>query len=584
MLSNDPIRRVLYISLAKRTFWVDDRPTLFKESLGGTGVAIRLLEEECPAEVKPLGPSNPIIFAVGPLVGHFPLASKTVAMFKSPHTGNLGESHSGGRSALAIRLAGYGAIVIRGKSPSPIYLVIKNNRVHFRDGSGLWGLRSSYTVGNVLRERETGSGFRTIMRIGGAGEQKVTYSAVVTETYRHFGRLGLGAVFGSKLLKAIIVEGKQALPISDLKSYRKTYNTIFQAATKTDLMEKYHNLGTARNILPLNELKGLPTKNLQTSYFDQAEEISGEKFAKKVLGRRLACAHCPVACIHLATLRLPHPDEPYFYKTTMISYDYEPIFALGSMLNIANIPGLLQLIDETEIWGLDVMSTGVTLAWATEAFQKGLISTKETDGLILEWGQPDRYRKVIQRIVQQPNAFYQALARGVEYASGKYGGREFALAFGGNEMPGYHTGAASHINHLIGARHSHLDSGGYSLDQKLLSKKIPPTAKETAMLLLQEERWRQVLGSLVVCFFARGVYTPEIILQALATIGFDRTQEDLTQIGKDTLRRKFRFKKRHGFAPNSLRIPQRIFDTPSPTGPITEKFIRQGIKEYVANL
>jgi aldehyde:ferredoxin oxidoreductase len=158
MLNNDPLGRVLYIDLARRRYGVEDRSDLFKESLGGTGVAIRLLDEECPPGADPLGSKNPIVLTVGPLVGHFPLASKTVAAFKSPHTGNLGESHAGGRSAVAIRMAGLGAIVIRNVSTMPIYLVVEGDQVHFRDASALWGMRSSYTVGSVLRKRESGIG------------------------------------------------------------------------------------------------------------------------------------------------------------------------------------------------------------------------------------------------------------------------------------------------------------------------------------------------------------------------------------------------------------------------------------------
>ena len=143
------------------------------------------------------------------------MASKTIAMFKSPHTGNLGESHAGGRSAIAIRMAGYCAIVIRGASSSPVYLVIEGDKVHFRDARAMWGMHSAYPAGSILRERESGAGMRTIMRIGPAGEKGVSYASVVTETYRHFGRLGLGAVFGSKLLKGIVVSGVRSLPVSD---------------------------------------------------------------------------------------------------------------------------------------------------------------------------------------------------------------------------------------------------------------------------------------------------------------------------------------------------------------------------------
>jgi aldehyde:ferredoxin oxidoreductase len=584
MTQDDPLRRVLYVDLSRRRFWVEERPALFEECLGGAGVAIRLLEEECPERADPLGPDNPIILAVGPLVGLFPMASKTVAMFKSPHTGNLGESHAGGRSAVAIRMAGYGAIVIRGASPTPVYLVVEGDQVHFRDGSALWGIRSSYTVGSVLRERESGSGMRTIMRIGRAGERGVTYACVITETYRHFGRLGLGAVFGSKRLKALVVSGRRSLPVDERRAYREAYDAIFRAATDSPLMQKYHELGTAMNVLPLDAIGALPTRNLHAGRFESADAISGERLAEQYLGRRLACAHCPVACIHLAALRVPHPKEPYFYKTSMLGYDHEPIYAMGSMLGGSDVPGMFLLMDEVEVQGLDVMSTGVTLAWATEALERGLISMEETDRLALTWGHYPTYIEAVRRIAAQPNDFYRALARGVDHAASIYGGADFALAFGGNEMPGYHTGPACHLTYLTGARHSHLDSAGYSLDQKAGARGKPLTPAGVAEALLKEERWRQVLASLVVCLFARGVYAPETVLRALAAAGFARSADDLARLGAETLRRKYAFKLREGFDPTELRIPRRILETPSPLGPLDEDFLRQAITHFVEGL
>ncbi|MCX7681666.1 MAG: aldehyde:ferredoxin oxidoreductase [Anaerolineae bacterium] len=581
MLKDDPLARVLYVDLSRRKFWVEERRDLFEAYLGGTGVAIRLLEEECPPGADPLGPGNPIILAVGPLAGLFPMASKTVAMFKSPHTGNLGESHCGGRSAIALRMAGYGAMVIRGTSPSPVYLVVEGDSVQFRDGAALWGVRSSYTVGSVLRDLTSGSGLRTIMRIGRAGERRVTYACVITETYRHFGRLGLGAVFGAKLLKAMVISGQRYLPVKERRAYRETYDTIFEAATESPLMRKYHELGTAMNVLPLNEIGALPTRNLREARFEGAEAISGERLAREYLGRRLACAHCPVACIHLAALRIPHPKEPYFYKTSMLGYDHEPIYALGSMLGGSDVQGMFLLLDETEILGLDAMSTGVVLAWATEAQEQGLISHEETGGLTLHWGDYPTYIEAVRRIVAQPNAFYRALARGVEHAASVYGGADFALAFGGNEMPGYHTGPGAHLTYLTGARHSHLDSAGYALDQKMAAEGLPPTPEGMAQALLTEERWRQVLASLGVCFFARGVYTPELVLRALAVAGFEWTTEELNSLGRETLQRKYAFKQREGFEPAALRIPRRILETPSPLDRVDEPFLRQAIARFM---
>jgi len=580
MLDHDGLARVLYVDLSRRSFTIKPRPELFEAGLGGAGVGIRLLEEECAPGTDPYAPGNPIILAVGPLTGLFPLASKTVAMFKSPHTGNLGESHAGGRSAIAIRMAGYGAIVIRGASTSPVYLSVQGGQVHFRDASALWGTHSAYTVGSVLRERESGAGVRSIMRIGRAGEMGVSYASVISETYRHFGRLGLGAVFGSKKLKGLVIGGQRSLPVADRRAYRQLYDELYKVATESPLMKKYHELGTAMNVMPLDAIGALPTRNLQQGRFEGAQAICGETLAEQYLGRRVACAHCPVACIHLAAVRFPYPKEPYFYKTSMIGYDHEPIFAVGSLLGGTDVKGMFQLLDEAEVQGLDVMSMGVTLAWATEALQRGIISTKETGGLALEWGNYPAYLEAAARIVDQPNDFYRALARGADHAAALYGGADFALTFGGNEMPGYHTGPGAHLGYLTGARHSHLDSAGYSLDQKAAAKGETQDPDVVATELVKEERWRQVLTSLVICLFARGMYTPDAVLRTLAAAGLQWSADDLSRLGAEVLGRKHAFKQREGFDLSALRIPGRILETPTPLGKIDEEFMRQSIAAY----
>jgi len=570
--------KVLYVDLSKRRFWIEDRKELFEEWIGGSGVAIKLLEEECPKNADPLGSENPIIFAVGPFTGFYPIASKTVAMFKSPLTGNLGESHCGGRSALAIRMAGYGAIVIKGVSETPVYLAIHGEKAYFREGSAIWNMANSYTVGRILREKEPGAGARTIMRIGRAGEKLISYACVVTETYRHFGRLGLGAVFGSKKLKAIVISGKKSLSVADSKTYRELYKEIFNLLINSSSMKKYHELGTSMNVNPLNEIKALPTRNLKDAKFEEAEKISGESFAKDFLGRRVACAHCPISCIHLAVLRTPYDSEPYFYKSKMICYDYETIYALGSMIGVGNPENLLKLLDEIEALGIDAISTGVALAWATEAQEKGLISTKETNGLYLKWGDAETYLKAIRFLVNQVNDFYKALGKGVEYASTIYGGKEFALTFGGNEMPGYHTGLAAHLGFLIGSRHSHLDCAGYSIDQKTLASGKKLSIEELIEELIHEEAWRQILSSLVICFFARGIYKPELIIKAFKPLGAEFTEESLKAIGKKILKAKYEFKVREGFQLSKLRIPERILQTSAPAGEFSKETIINGLK------
>jgi aldehyde:ferredoxin oxidoreductase len=219
------------------------------------------------------------------------------------------------------------------------------------------------------------------------------------------------------------------------------------------------------------------------------------------------------------------------------------------------------------------MSAGVVLSWATEAFAKGLISEKETMGLKFAWGDYASYLKAITYIIEQPNDFYRALGMGVDHASSVYGGQDFALAFGGNEMPGYHTGPAAHIGYLAGARHSHLDGGGYAIDKKLMVNKAYKP-EDVAADVIAEERWRQILSSIVICYFARELYSPEVIIQGLKLSGFDLDENALKKLGEEIQTEKFRFKLREGFSFDALRIPKRIFETPSSIGMIDEQYVR----------
>ncbi|MHC1586736.1 MAG: aldehyde ferredoxin oxidoreductase C-terminal domain-containing protein, partial [Candidatus Hecatellaceae archaeon] len=295
---------------------------------------------------------------------------------------------------------------------------------------------------------------------------------------------------------------------------------------------------------------------------------------------RVACSHCPVSCIHLAALRQPYEAEPYFYRTRMISYDYEPIYALGTMLGISTVEGFLQLLDEVEKLGLDAMSTGVALAWATEMQLKGLIGLEETGGLKLDWGNYEAYIEAVRKLAGKATPFFEALARGVDYASKVYGGSEFALAFGGNEMPGYHTGPAAHLGFLLGCRHSHLDGAGYSIDQSMLKKGEKPTPEKVVDELLREEAWRQILSSLVVCFFARGIYRPETVCRTLKTFGYEHTPDSLHELGWEILKMKWEFKLREGFSFERLRLPARIFETPTPHGMLDKGFMDEAVRLY----
>ncbi len=573
------LHRVLLVDLARHRSWVEDRGRLFAERLGGAGVAIELLHEHCPEGCGPLAPENPIVVAVGPLTSLYPLASKTVAMFKSPHTGNLGESHCGGRSAMALRLAGYGAMVVLGRSPTPVYLSVDADGVRFRDARTLWGMSSSLTAGRVMLEREGGAGHRTVLRIGAAGENLVTYASVTVETYRHFGRLGMGTVMGSKNLKGIVIAGDGDIPVADRGAYQKTYRDLYTRAVRSPAMRKYYELGTPENLGPLSAMGALPVRNLQSTGYGAEPPLEGETLAREHLGRRLACSHCPTACIHLAALREPHPEAPYFYKTTFVSYDYEPLYALGTMLGVERPTDALHLLDAAEHLGLDAMSAGVALAWATEAFERGLLDESVTEGFRPAWGDARGYAAMLGRIARRTGRFYTRLGEGVDAAAAAYGGADYALAFGRLEMPGYHTGPGAHLTHLTGARHSHLDSAGYAIDQQDMKAGQPRSPGELARALLTEEARRQVLSSLVICFFARGLYDADTCVACLSAVEEKWQWDELMALGEDILRRKHAFKAREGFDFDALRIPARTLEAPTPLGTLSEETLREATSE-----
>jgi len=570
---NETHIKVLYIDLGKNKVRVELREDLF-EYLGGVGVASKLLLENLNPDASPLDESQPIVFAIGALSSVFPVISKTVAMFVSPVTGELGESYAGGRFAYTMFNAGLDALVITGKAKHPSYISINNNLIDVNDARAFWGLTAD-RVGQYIRTVGGGRGKRSIIRIGPAGENLCKIANVNVDTYRHFGRMGLGAVFGSKNLKAIQVTGDSNKKAADHKKYIAVYNEIYKKVTTTPIMSKYHDLGTPINVKVLNAIKALPTQNLQRATFDEADDISGEAFADNNLVRKLACVGCPVGCIHIGQVRREF-DKGHEYETLHVAYDYELIATLGSYLGISDRNAVLELIDSVEEYGLDAVSGGICLGYATECYQKGII-TKEHTITELAFGNKDGYLLAVKYMATKANDFYSALSDGVYVASAKYGGREFAVSIAKNEMPAYHTGYGAIVGYACGARHSHLCNGGYSYDQ---SRKTLDNAK-LVNDLFDEEVKRCVLNSLVICLFARNVYDNETIIKALDAIGItDYSDEKLAELGKRIYRTKLQIKEKLGFELADVQISKRVFETPAMGEILEENVAREMITMF----
>ena len=571
---------VMFVDLTEGTFRLEDDTQLFRDFLGGTAVGTELLFRHGRPDLDPLDPSSPVIFVIGPLSAIFPVATKTVALFRSPLTGELGESHAGGRMAAAMREAGIDALVITGASKSPVYLNLNGREGELRSARTFWG-KSSTATERILREAAGTRGRKlSIVRIGPAGERLSPIAGAAVDGSRHFGRLGLGAVMGSKKLKAIAVSGSGALAVPDAKVYRVIYDRIYESVVRSGEMKKYHELGTPANILALDAIGGLPTRNFSQGTFENAARISGEAFLEKVNVQHTACAHCPCGCIQMAELR--EKFAPSHYSTVRVSYDYEPIFALGTQLSLSSPDEILRLIAFIEKQGWDSMSMGNTLAWATEAFLSGVIGESQTGGLCLSFGGTDLYMEALERIASGTGEFFRDLEKGTAFCSGKYGGKDFAMQYGRVEPAGYMTGENAMMSWIAGVRHSHLDDFGYSLDQRLLAGDIP--LEEQVRLQVEDARWRMVLNSLVICLFARGVYDDDIIVSALAGLGLDWPLERLQKLGAETLRAKHRWKAACGFSLDSQQIPEKMFRVRTSTGLIDRERMNKRLEVFIREL
>ncbi|MHC1789306.1 aldehyde ferredoxin oxidoreductase N-terminal domain-containing protein [Solidesulfovibrio sp.] len=551
-----------------------------RQLIGGSGLAALLYEKYGLPGAAPFDPGQPLIFAIGPATGYFPLMSKTVCGFKSPYNGNYAESHAGGRSALALRFAGYDALVITGKAASLSTLVVGSRRIELIDVHYLAGA-DVFTTGKLLRKIASGaSGHRSILRIGPAGENGSGYACINVDTYRHFGRLGAGAVMGAKNLKGIALMGDGELPLPADKGYAKLFKDIHERVTSSGMMEKYHNLGTPANVLPLNELKSLPWRNLAATSDPDADKISGEAFAEKLLMHNAACAGCPVGCIHVGMVREMFSTSHRF-AIHQVAYDHEPNFAAGPMLGVVDPVEVLAINDMADRQGLDIISAGVALAWAVEATEKGLISEKETE-VKLTFGDAVALKRAMWLIGHKANEFYALLGQGTMAAAARYGGGDYACVLG-QEMAGYATGETYFASQTVSFRHSHLDTGAYSYDQKHKEQDVDAVVR----FLVKDERERVLLTCLVACLFAREVYKPETMVDILICLGHGELASDLDAAAGNAQRARWRLKLATGYDPMATRIPKRFSEVTTWKGPIDAAYmeaLRQGYARAVAEL
>jgi aldehyde:ferredoxin oxidoreductase len=385
--------------------------------------------------------------------------------------------------------------------------------------------------------------------------------------------MGGGAIMGVKNLKGIVIHGDGDFIAPEDKAYRLKYREVYDKVTSTEMMRKYHNLGTAANLESLNDIASLPWKNLQQTADPAIGAITGGAFADQTLLRNGACAGCPVGCIHIGFIREKMAvDNRYHYH--QVAYDYEPIFAAGTMLGVTNTFDVLRILEVMEKAGLDAMSAGVALAWATEATERGLIGVKET--LVpLRFGDAQAYQQAASHLGCGSTDFYRLLGQGTLRAAAFYGGSEFACVLG-QEMAGYATGELFFAAQTLGFRHSHLDTGAYSYDQKNSDQDV----HRAVDFLMADEPGRVFLTSMVGCLFARSVYTEEELAECLAIVGFADLAGSIPATAENIRRLRWQVRADTGFAPENFSIPKRFYQVKTWKGTVDANYLDKLKEEY----
>jgi len=540
---------------------------------GGSGLAALLYSKYGQPQLPWSDEAQPVIFAIGPLTGYFPLMSKVVCSFKSNYHGEYTESHAGGRAALSLRFASLDALVITGKAKKLCCLSIGANHLELKDATFLRGMDAESSGKLIRRMFKVGSGHRSIMRIGPSGEIGSAMACINVDSYRHFGRMGGGAALGVKNIKGIVIHGDSDFPSPAGKDYRKVYEDVYKKVTSTDMMRKYHNLGTPANLQGLNDIQSLPWRNLQQTSDPGISSITGTTFADRTLLRNGACSGCPVGCIHIGFIREKmEQDNRYHYH--QVAYDYEPIFAAGTMLGVTSPFDILRILDVMEKACLDAMSGGVALAWATEATEKGLISEKETL-VALKFGDAGAYQEAAGHLGRGSNDFYRLLGQGTQQAAREYGGGEFGCVLG-QEMAGYATGELFFAAQTLGFRHSHLDTGAYSYDQKHTDRDV----QKGVDFLIDDEPGRAYLTSMVSCLFARSIYTDDQLSSCLQSVGYNSLAETIPETAEYIRRLRWRVRAQTGFDPDNFSIPKRFYQVKTWKGLVDKNYLDNLKTEY----
>lgn len=522
---------------------------VLRRFIGGAGLATWLLLDQCPDGVDPSAPEAPLVICFSPLVGS-PLttSAKFTVAAKSPLTQRLNDSLSSSAFAISGKKTGNDAIVIVGHAGEPTVVRIDHDGVSFEPARELWGKSSAETEEAV--RAKLGTDYR-VAGIGPAGERLVRYASL-SHDGRHAARGGLGAVLGAKRVKAIAVRGDRLTTLASpdrLVEYARSLSRL----SLGEGTAKYRELGTVSNLATFNRLGTLPTRNFQAGAFDGAAELSPEVIAETRSRTRASCAACTIGCEHI----FHQPGK------TGVRLEYETLFALGPLCAVNDPDTVLAAARYCDETGIDTISAGVSVAFAMECAERGLI-----DATWLRFGDGDALLRAL-RLIASREGLGDLLADGVRLAAAKIGGgaEHFAPHVKGLEIPGYEPRGAQTmaLGFAVNARGAdHNRSGAYQADFSERVDRLDP-GDAAAALAIETENEAALMDSLILCKFLRGVFDDKTSAMAemlrLVT-GWDVTAAELRTTAERIVAAKKWFNIRQGWTPDEDVLPQRFFDEP----------------------
>lgn len=582
--------KILRVDLTEKKTSVETLPEpIYRRYMGGSALSLYFLLKEQEPGVDPLGPENKLIFMSNVISGvAMPGLTRYTVAALSPITGAFGEAEAGGYWGPELKMAGFDGIIIEGCSSEPVYLWIKDGETEIRDASNLWG-KDTGEVQELIREELDDKRIR-VAQCGQAGEKLVRYACVLNELKHVNGRAGLGAVMGSKNLRAIAVRGTGKISVADSEKIKEIRKEFVELLPKAALGPTLKKLGTPVFVMALQAAGILPTKNFQLGKFDGAEAISAETLEKTVLEAPKGCYSCPVLCKRTVKVEGKYAATPEYGGP-----EYETLASLGSFCCIDNLEAICHGNELCNRWGLDTISTGVSIAFAMECTERGILTQNDTDNIDLRFGNADGMVEMIRKIAFR-EGFGDVLAEGVMRASEKIGkgSDAYAMHIKGLEIPLHDprgkigvglsfavspTGA----DHIEAPHDTSFIADNVMMDSiKPLGVLEPMSATEMGPEKVSQFAHTQKIfsfnNSLGICNFSAipySTYTLPLIAELLeAVTGWNSSVYEIIELGERAITMARMFNHREGLSSKDDYLPDRLFE-PLEEGTVQEKRIKR---------